>query len=61
MKGDTAHRQGFSTLKWAIYFQPMRAARQFRLTALKIPHWWPTKSIIFALWKQNCYAAQPYS
>ncbi len=39
MKGDVAHRQGFSTLKWAILPPTPWAARQFRLTALKIPHW----------------------
>ncbi len=59
--GDVAHRQGFLTLKWAILTPTLGAARQFRLTSLKTPHWWPTKLIIFALWGQNCYVAQPYS
>ncbi len=47
--GDVAHRQGFSTLKWAILPPTPWAARQFRLTALKTPHWGSPKSIIFAL------------
>jgi hypothetical protein len=44
------------------HFTPtLWAARQFLSTALKIPHWVPPKSIIFALWEQNCSAAQPRS